>query len=1622
VAAASIVAVLLLGFLGAVNPTNAAETAYASTPSAICTTTPGGAQNGVEVAPSHGKVFYIDSGQGQRVDAAYVGYQVKNTSGTDRANLWAKLDSFTGGVVGLANARDAVYRVGDVSAAATQPAFFLLQAATSSTRAQSHVLRVYSGDPRLSGSAELYSCSYTFVSVKETIKAAANKVTALTSVSANRVGGDLVVTVSGQTGTIGSGTSSPDREVLWFTPAAQSSWPSSSLVLKRTSIVFATNNGGNQNVSTHVNRLVFQNPRTTLLGASSKYFYEATYTFAIVGPVPASVRTVPIAQISSGTQIKHTDVGGITALAGSALSISTPVTVGVNKTVSSTVVGTAPERLLDYTVTLTNTAAGAVALDKLVDDPPVGLAFKTGSARYNNSVIPNPSTDSTGNLIFQGPFTVEAQVGSAVGSATLTYQMQIVSPCSLSSETFSFSNAAFATVGGLVVGRDSSTLSGVTISGSCPPTTGTVATANQTIAPQAITQPASAIGQTSATLNGSIDPNSVVDQPVVFQWGTSPTLSSPTTITLAPSTNAADFYGVLSSLTGLTSGTRYYHRVMVGNVSGEILSFTTTETPGTPTVATDAVTSIIQGTGSNGTAVLNGTIDPNQIATTPSFVWGLSGNAGAEGFCTNASYTLSGTVMEDTDDNGSLDANVILSGAFPAQVSLDVSGLSQGKFYCVKARGTPTASATIEGSPVLFRIAAVEPQAITFPTPSLSGSGSTTNLGAATTSSLAIRYSSNTPEACTVAGNVVTYVSGGTCSLSADQAGNTAFSAADTVTISFTVPTHTLLYNLNGGTGSPPVDSSSPYVRGATVNVSATPPNHASLFFAGWNTAADGSGTLYASAAQFGINADTVLYAQWSASVSFTVTYDANGAVGVPPASSSHSSGASPTLVSTAGGLSRPGFTFDGWTVAANTGSPVTSVTMSANTIVFARWVAQVTYNANGSSSGSVPTDSTQYLPGSSATVGANSGTLVRTGFIFSGWNTLANGAGTSFQPSASFAVTGATQLFAQWRSSVTYSANGAAGGVAPIDATSYAPGASLTILGNTGNLTRANFVFDGWNTLPNGNGTAYRLGDVVTNTGNLVVHAQWLAEVVVTFNGNGNTGGNAPDPQTTFRGQTVTVPTNTGALVRDGFTFRGWSLRANGGAILTPGSGTFTPSGDTTVYAAWQVVTAGVGGNPAAPPSVQPSPVLRPPANTPGNPVTPPSRVIPVTPPSAPVAVPSPAPQGRPATVVPTVPTLPGLRALTQAPGVVNGSGVPSSGAIVEENSTLDLGAPGLSAGEGNGQQPGRTTSSSAGLRTVSELAQESLQGFTPGASTRIEILGARTGARFVVSETSLIDQVTLIRAIEASVPAQAANFFSIESVRAVDQPLVPPAWTREERTGVTEFFAGAGLPEPKNLGDLNLQNYANWLLVTAKSSSYAPGTLVYLTLTSEPLILGSAVVGKDGTATLSGTIPVEFLTAGEHRVRLVGIRALDGAFVDGEGEIQVTAELLSEIERFDLGTQATIAVIGENTQGANHVAMRIIPLIPVAPWWTLWFILAGVLLSGAARLVPLGAVRVRRVASIAIGVAALLPAVILGWLSTVTLVAWWGLGLGLAAVVVAAVGRYRTSERELAPTSRRG
>lgn len=58
-------------------------------------------KNGLTISAGHGEVFYIDTGQGQEIDAGYIAYLVESEGA--RSDLWVEVVDFTG-VVSLANA------------------------------------------------------------------------------------------------------------------------------------------------------------------------------------------------------------------------------------------------------------------------------------------------------------------------------------------------------------------------------------------------------------------------------------------------------------------------------------------------------------------------------------------------------------------------------------------------------------------------------------------------------------------------------------------------------------------------------------------------------------------------------------------------------------------------------------------------------------------------------------------------------------------------------------------------------------------------------------------------------------------------------------------------------------------------------------------------------------------------------------------------------------------------------------------------------------------------------------------------------------------------------------------------------------------------------------------------------------------------------------------------------------------------------------------------------------------------------------------------------------------------------------------------------------------------------
>ncbi len=163
------------------------------------------------------------------------------------------------------------------------------------------------------------------------------------------------------------------------------------------------------------------------------------------------------------------------------------------------------------------------------------------------------------------------------------------------------------------------------------------------------------------------------------------------------------------------------------------------------------------------------------------------------------------------------------------------------------------------------------------------------------------------------------------------------------------VKKYKVTYDLNTGTGTAPVDNNE-YTDGDTVAVQPAPADatRSGFSFAGWNTAADGSGTAYVpGSSTFAITADTVLYAQWSIIPvvdQYTVTYEANTGSGALPVEAIHNDGDSVTVQAPGADLVKAGFIFAGWNTKAD-GSGTSyqanaKFEIHADTILFAQWTA----------------------------------------------------------------------------------------------------------------------------------------------------------------------------------------------------------------------------------------------------------------------------------------------------------------------------------------------------------------------------------------------------------------------------------------------------------------------------------------------------------------------------------------------------------------------------------------------------------------------------------------------------------------------------------------------------------
>ena len=131
----------------------------------------------------------------------------------------------------------------------------------------------------------------------------------------------------------------------------------------------------------------------------------------------------------------------------------------------------------------------------------------------------------------------------------------------------------------------------------------------------------------------------------------------------------------------------------------------------------------------------------------------------------------------------------------------------------------------------------------------------------------------------------------------------------------------------------------------------------------------------------------------------------------------------------------------------------------------------------------------------------SNTGAIQENSFLnvhhtFSGWNTKADGTGTAYADKAQITPAANMTLYAQWKPftyTIIFDGNGHTSGTMANETMSYGTAKALS----ENSFVKTGHVFTGWNTKPDGNGTAYKDGASVENLSEdngstVTLYAQW--------------------------------------------------------------------------------------------------------------------------------------------------------------------------------------------------------------------------------------------------------------------------------------------------------------------------------------------------------------------------------------------------------------------------------------------------------------------------------------------------------------------------------------------------
>ncbi|MPS72121.1 MAG: T9SS type A sorting domain-containing protein [Chryseobacterium sp.] len=283
-----------------------------------------------------------------------------------------------------------------------------------------------------------------------------------------------------------------------------------------------------------------------------------------------------------------------------------------------------------------------------------------------------------------------------------------------------------------------------------------------------------------------------------------------------------------------------------------------------------------------------------------------------------------------------------------------------------------------------------------------------------------------------------------------------------------------------------------------------------------------------------------------------TVTFNPNGGSGTMGSQTA----SVPTNL-TSNTFTRTGYSFTGWnTTTSGSGTAYANgaqYSFSADMTLYAQWSVNsynVTYNANASTSGTVPAaQSGNY--NSSINLSSNTGALAKTGYVFNGWNTNASGTGTHYNENANFTIpAGNTALYAEWKLIASYSGVSAGAGTEPATLSSLINTQTDSLLNFDFTVTDDNNTTDGNDSLP----TLISQIVIPQNTGNDIANWTQAIDGAVLTDGVNMIVGTVNATNITFSGIPATV-NSLGYIADDGnktYSLNIWLKTSLGGTLPT--------------------------------------------------------------------------------------------------------------------------------------------------------------------------------------------------------------------------------------------------------------------------------------------------------------------------------------------------------------------------------------------------------------------------------------------------------------------------------------